>query len=483
MINVNQITSQLAKMPDQMLQKFAAMHKDDPYTVSLALAESNRRKELRAGAQAPMAGQQMPKVVDQEVAQMLPENVGIGQLPAQNLQKMATGGIVAFEEGGEVPRYQNKGQVELPGGLGIYSQGAFGPQQGDAELQARIARIEANPRMRREDKDALIAQAKAEFGMPKAAGAALAAAPTVVAPPAQTNTGPAPAPVAGPTTDTTQQTPPAAPPAAPAATPVPGLPSINAYMKQFEMALPKKEEAQSEETFMNKRQEPMKAFFDKANTQIETERARLKTDKEQDFYMALIQGGLAAAAEAGPNALQNIAKGLSTGASSYKDALKDFRKASQENSKMELELMRAKAADQKGDMDAYQKHMESVAERNSKIDGYKVSGLASIIGHKMSADATMAAAGAPSGTERLIGRIGSDPKFAAAYEKYASMGPNAKLPNQILAKYADPKELMKLKVMDPDLYEQVRAQLAMTAGIGAPPIPQVLNQPSGNVRP
>lgn len=125
MINVNQITSQLAKMPDQLLQKFAAMHKNDPYTVALALSESNRRKDLRSAAQAKMAGQAMPKVVDQEVAQMapppaqpqmLPEDVGIGQLPAQNLRKLAGGGIVAFDEGGEVPRYQNKGAVESSDG-------------------------------------------------------------------------------------------------------------------------------------------------------------------------------------------------------------------------------------------------------------------------------------------------------------------------------------------------------------------------------
>lgn len=100
-------------MPDPMLQKYAAMHKDDPYTVSLALAESNRRKAMRVGA-APMPGEQ-PKVVDQGIAeiaaptqqmpqqapqqmaqQQLPENTGIGQLPAQNMQGMADGGIVGY---------------------------------------------------------------------------------------------------------------------------------------------------------------------------------------------------------------------------------------------------------------------------------------------------------------------------------------------------------------------------------------------------
>lgn len=128
MINVNQITAQLARMPDQALQQFAAMHKTDPYTLSLALSESNRRKELRQGAQ--MQQQPQPKVVDQEISQMgpqmpppqgmpqgmppqqLPEDSGIGQLPAPNMQRMAEGGIVAFDEGGEVPRFQEGGMPE-----------------------------------------------------------------------------------------------------------------------------------------------------------------------------------------------------------------------------------------------------------------------------------------------------------------------------------------------------------------------------------
>ena len=115
MLNVNQLTSQLAKMPDPMLQKYAAMHKNDPYTVSLALAESNRRKAMRVGA-APMPGEQ-PKVVDQGIAeiaaptqqipqqmaqQQLPENTGIGQIPAPNMQGMADGGIVGYAAGDKV---------------------------------------------------------------------------------------------------------------------------------------------------------------------------------------------------------------------------------------------------------------------------------------------------------------------------------------------------------------------------------------------
>jgi hypothetical protein len=172
----------------------------------------------------------------------------------------------------------------------------------------------------------------------------------------------------------------------------PGLPSVNPYIEQYEMNLPKKEVAQDEETFMNKRSEPMKEYFAKASEGIEKERARLKTGKEEDFYMALIQGGLAAAGGTSQYGLTNLAKGFSEGAAGYKDALKDFRKAAQENSKMEMDLSRARAADKKGDMDAFQKHTESVADRNGRIDQLKASGVASLLGNQISASATLGAA-------------------------------------------------------------------------------------------
>jgi len=109
MINVNQITAKLATLPDQALQQYAMMNKNDPYIVSLAMSESTRRQEIRAAAQGAQGGmQQPPKVVDQVVAQMapqpmpqqqLPEDVGIGQLPAGEMD-FAEGGIVSFAPGG-----------------------------------------------------------------------------------------------------------------------------------------------------------------------------------------------------------------------------------------------------------------------------------------------------------------------------------------------------------------------------------------------
>lgn len=117
MINVNQITSQLARLPDPALQKYAQMHKNDPYIMALTMSEFNRRKQTRQGAQ--MNAPEQPKVVDQAIQSMgasMPEDVGIAQLPAGDMN-FAEGGIVAFSDGGDVPRYQSRGLVRPGPGL------------------------------------------------------------------------------------------------------------------------------------------------------------------------------------------------------------------------------------------------------------------------------------------------------------------------------------------------------------------------------
>ena len=125
--NVDLITQTLAKLqPDAALQNYARMHKNDPYILSLATAESNRRKALRVAAQGQNAGQQ-PTVVDQNIAGMapapvmtgsggtlqtgyggpvttgmaaggLPEDQGIAQIPTPNMQYMADGGIAGYDD-------------------------------------------------------------------------------------------------------------------------------------------------------------------------------------------------------------------------------------------------------------------------------------------------------------------------------------------------------------------------------------------------
>lgn len=131
MLNIKTLTDTLSRMQLPQLQQYATLHKNDPYIVTLALSIANQKKQMQAG-QAGRAGMQpQPKVADQQIAQMaapqqeaptvdamgnvtgyagggyLPEDQGIGTLPAQNMQNFAGGGIVAFDEGGDVPGYQS----------------------------------------------------------------------------------------------------------------------------------------------------------------------------------------------------------------------------------------------------------------------------------------------------------------------------------------------------------------------------------------
>jgi len=145
--NVDFITQTLAKLqPDSALQNYARMHKNDPYILSLATAESNRRKALRLAAQGQNAGPQ-PTVADQSIAGMapapvmtgsggtlqtgyggpvmtgmasggLPEDQGIARIPAPNMQYMADGGIAGYGDGDDVPRQNGMAQ----GGMYDFAQ-------------------------------------------------------------------------------------------------------------------------------------------------------------------------------------------------------------------------------------------------------------------------------------------------------------------------------------------------------------------------
>ena len=99
--DVATLTDKLALLSDQMLPRLAQQYKNDAITLSLILSEKNRRDRVRKAMQAQAGAQPQPKVNDQIVAgmQQLPENVGIGALPAPSMQQMADGGIAGYPDG------------------------------------------------------------------------------------------------------------------------------------------------------------------------------------------------------------------------------------------------------------------------------------------------------------------------------------------------------------------------------------------------
>ena len=154
--NAEKLTSQMAMLPDAALKQMAMMHKNDPYVLPLIISEDGRRKQMRQAAQAQMGGMPQPKVADAALAQMgqLPEEQGIGQLPAPNIQRMADGGIAGYGDGDDVPRKNGMAQGGMydfaqrsepvlrmaGGGVPGYAKGVAVPRDLDAYIdeQAKL---------------------------------------------------------------------------------------------------------------------------------------------------------------------------------------------------------------------------------------------------------------------------------------------------------------------------------------------------------
>lgn len=139
--NSEKITSQIAMLPDQALKQMAMMHKNDPYVLPLIISEDGRRKQMRQAAQAQMAGMPQPKVADAALAQMgqLPEEQGIGMLPAPNMQTMADGGIAGYGDEDVVQRSEPVVRMAA-GGVPGYKNGVAVPADLDAFIdeQAKL---------------------------------------------------------------------------------------------------------------------------------------------------------------------------------------------------------------------------------------------------------------------------------------------------------------------------------------------------------
>lgn len=128
--NIASILSTLRQLPDPQLQQFAAMHKNDPFLLPLAIQEDTARKQMRMAAQARAMGAEQPKVNDAAVASIgqVPQGAGGPQggpmppqrgpqinmppqaqrlaglptLPTPNMARMADGGIAGYPDEEEV---------------------------------------------------------------------------------------------------------------------------------------------------------------------------------------------------------------------------------------------------------------------------------------------------------------------------------------------------------------------------------------------
>jgi len=431
MINVNQITAQMARMSDPALQQFAAMHKSDPYTLSLALSESNRRKQLRQGAQMGQQQQPQPKVVDQEVSQMasvdpmgnvtglaaggyLPEEIGIGQLPAPNMKGMAEGGIVAFDEGGEVPRFQEGGSwttklKRLLGGseeeLSPLERMQLAYEQSQRDRQP----VSAGPNPFSLEGQAALPGSAAYMATEQATrGMMLPAAPAPASAPAPSGQGIKPGggqginPAAG-----GQRLPSIQKPQVPEL--APEIKALNTKMPTAFQAqgvaaqfLDEDKYAQQLEDF--KKEEA--AAIDERRTKLEKSlkdmperykdyEARLKAqekedagDKEKLTGMSFLEAGLAVLSGESPHAFVNLGR-AKEGVKTYNEGIKDIKRSARERDKAFGDIENARQAQAEGKIDAMNRFEDNAAKSLSDSKRFAMSGLQSLgmKGAEMSANA------------------------------------------------------------------------------------------------
>jgi hypothetical protein len=366
MLNVKTLTDTMSRMQLPQLQQYAALHKNDPYIVTLALSIANQKKQMQAG-QAGQAGMMpQPKVVDQDIAQMsppparpmggmpqgLPEDSGIGQLPAQNMQGMAAGGIVAFEEGGDVPGYATgvfTGEENIPDWLKV-----FPPESGIRRTYRAMNQYDKNNPMPVYPTVPATAPAAAP-ALPPSATQVMSGLPTVKTP---SSIGTPPPPSATETTPTVKPINPVVPSNAGLAalntTPLTPEQAMTAGQKFGDEAALKAGIARLDTDAVNTNAS-IQAAHEKGLAALpkpgEEAEARLKAREAQDVVgqadakaMAIFKAGLGMMAGTSQHAFENIGKGAMAGLEDYSASIKDFRKLGIERDKAYADIEAARNA-------------------------------------------------------------------------------------------------------------------------------------------
>jgi len=349
--------------------KEALQNKTLPAYIAIPLIEEKMNMQDRMRNSAAMQQPQQAPIADRVMQRA--ETSGIDRLPS-NLapaQGMAGGGIVAFEEGGEVPRYAGpyygslvKDPYAQPETQRIPGRGFETPQADPELLKRQLAQIDAQINATPAGRGRVFLENKRNE-----IRTALGMSPIVGQPRATpTDTG-----IAPPKVDATLPDTAVAPPTAPATTSRPAA-TTGASDQGIAAGLPKppefpsavsttekllgdyfKRSADTEKRLaedLSKNRLQGKAF-ETYEQSLKKEAEQAGLDKDQAKYMAMLKAGLAMMAGTSRHALENIGKGALAGAADYQEAYKELRKAERERTKEFALIEQARRAEEKGELD------------------------------------------------------------------------------------------------------------------------------------
>lgn len=147
---------------------------------------------------------------------------------------------------------------------------------------------------------------------------------------------------------------------------LPEGPSYESMAKDYYSGYGKEAEARdkaTEEKIAAARAKVTGKPFEKLEESLKKEETEAKTEKDQAGYMAVFKAGLRMLSGTSPFALANIGAGGEAGLESYKDAMKDMRKAEKERQKQFAYIEQARRAESIGDRDTEIASIEKARDR------------------------------------------------------------------------------------------------------------------------
>ena len=379
-INLVKLENDLKNAPDQAIVGYV-QNPSGQVPTYLALAELERRKRMRQGAMASQGGEQ-PSVADQLVAesQPQPQMGGIADIPVQNVgneESYAAGGIVAFEDGGEVQRFNERGFVKLspeqlkkltPQQLSEYYRNALA--YGEAKSMLGAAAMDPAAYGFTTYADRMREESGLQSLAPKKESAAVAAIPNEFAPqtqvqpqvqPQQPQTGGVNAPPRGPSMG------------------ISGLPTwespkLNEYeVAPYEALRGEKPTQEGVMSLMEAERASRGIAADPYAPlikDIQAEKGQLKDQFKQDAWMRLAEFGAtlastpgsfgAAIGEAGKKVIPNVI-------ADKKEYKKVERELNKEVNQMALAREGMLEARMKGDMDKYDREQDRYTQAETKV--------------------------------------------------------------------------------------------------------------------
>lgn len=432
MLNVNELTARMSKMSDAQLRQYAQLHKDDPYTLALASSESKRRAQLRAAGQ-PVAPR--PTIADQRLAEMgapapmsqpqpqpqLPEQQGIGMLPAENVAGMADGGIAGYADqfvdsyadayaGGGIVAFAGEGPSLVGQGFrrdqtipaprsGGFNQ-LMATRMGEESSQdtvAEIAKLENilattpfGPQREFAEKRLALLRNKAPAVAPTPPVAqadvrrvdnaidALTVppqTPPVALPqPPKAKTGAPTRPGAGTTTGPSTEKAPDFVPSKPGdlTAELARLQAMNPGTKAYDDLSAKIKQGFADLEKAREESKPKEKAYTGLEALLGKEEEKAKGREARNLNMAIVNAGLAIAGGKSQYALENIAQGAQVGTKQYQEGLDKLEAAALERRKQSAMIEEARRAEERGDWKEAQQYKQKAFEAELNVTQAKI---------------------------------------------------------------------------------------------------------------